>query len=189
MSSSSPASFMRSSERPRRTAPLFRDTATPTTAPPTASETTTTPGVGGLPPLPPSASTNRRLRAQRRRDTAPEVHLRRELHRRGRRFYVDRAPLPGLRRRADLVFPRRRVAVYVDGCFWHSCPLHATQPKHNAAWWAAKLATNVARDRDTDARLAAAGWVIVRVWEHQEPIAAADLVDQALAAAPRAKVT
>ena len=144
------------------------------------------PGERELPPLPPSAATRRRLRAQRRRDTAPELGLRRELHRRGRRFYVDRAPLPGLRRRADLLFPRSKVAVYVDGCFWHCCPIHATQPKHNADWWATKLATNVARDRDTDARLAAAGWVIVRVWEHQEPSAAADLVEQTLAAPPPA---
>ena len=137
-------------------------------------------GVRGRPPLPPSPLTRRRLGAQRTRDTAPELALRRELHRRGRRFYVDRAPLPALRRRADLVFPRSRVAVYVDGCFWHSCPIHATQPKHNAAWWPAKLATNVDRDRDTDAHLAAAGWVIVRVWEHQRSAAAADLVEQAL---------
>jgi DNA mismatch endonuclease (patch repair protein) len=137
-------------------------------------------GARGDPPLPPSPLTRRRLSTQRTRDTAPELHLRRELHRRGRRFYVDRAPLTGLRRRADLVFPRRKVAVYVDGCFWHCCPDHATHPKHNAAWWAAKLTTNVARDRDTDARLTAAGWVVVRVWEHQAPTEGADLVERAL---------
>ena len=85
---------------------------------------------------------------QRRRDTAPEVALRRELHRRGLRFFVDRAPLPGLRRRADLVFPRRHLAVYVDGCFWHRCPVHATDPKNNSEWWAAKLAGNVLRGED-----------------------------------------
>ena len=165
-----------------------QDTTTPAMSSPPASKAPT-PGGRELPPLPPSAATRSRLRAQRRRDTAPELGLRRELHRRGRRFYVDRAPLPGLRRRADLLFPRSKVAVYVDGCFWHCCPRHATQPKHNAAWWAAKLATNVARDRDTDARLAAAGWVIVRVWEHQEPSAAADLVEQVLATPPRAPGT
>lgn len=93
-----------------------------------------------------------------------------------------------MRRRADLLFPRRRTAVYVDGCFWHSCPVHATRPKNNAEWWAAKLAGNVARDRDTDARLAEAGWVVVRVWEHEEPAAAADRVDRALHAAPRSAV-
>lgn len=124
--------------------------------------------------------TSARMSRQRRRDTAPEVALRRELHRRGARFFVDRAPLPGLRRRADLVFPRRRVAVYVDGCFWHRCPVHATDPKNNAEWWAAKLAGNVSRDRDTDARLAAAGWTVVRVWEHEDPLVAADRVQNAL---------
>ncbi|RVW01024.1 very short patch repair endonuclease [Rhodococcus spongiicola] len=126
--------------------------------------------------------TSARMRAQRRRDTAPEIALRRELHRRGARFFVDRAPLPGLRRRADLVFPRRRVAVYVDGCFWHSCPQHATFPRNNAQWWADKLAANVARDRDTDSRLAAAGWHVVRVWEHEDPAEAAGRVQAALAA-------
>ncbi|MCA1007310.1 very short patch repair endonuclease [Rhodococcus hoagii] len=124
--------------------------------------------------------TSARMRAQRRRDTAPEVALRRELHRRGARFFVDRAPLRGLRRRADLVFPRKRVAVYVDGCFWHSCPQHATSPKNNAQWWADKLAANVVRDRDTDARLAAAGWQVVRIWEHEDPAEAADRVQAAL---------
>ncbi len=117
---------------------------------------------------------------QRRADTKPEIALRKELHRRGARYFVDRAPLPGLRRRADLVFPRRKVAVYVDGCFWHSCPQHATFPKHNAEWWAAKLAGNVTRDRDTDARLRAAGWTAVRVWEHEPAEAAAEAVLRAL---------
>jgi len=151
----------------------------PRPAPPSAA-TMAAAGVRGRPPLPPSTLTRRRLGAQRTRDTAPELALRRELHRRGRRFHVDRAPLTGLRRRADLVFPRSKVAVYVDGCFWHCCPRHATHPKNNAAWWATKLAANVARDRDTDARLGAAGWVIVRVWEHQKPADAADLVEHAL---------
>lgn len=101
---------------------------------------------------------------------------------RGVRYFVDRAPLKGIRRRADLVFPRRRVAVYVDGCFWHRCPQHATDPKNNAEWWAAKLAANVARDRNTDAALAAAGWTVVRIWEHENPAEAADRVQAALSA-------
>lgn len=127
--------------------------------------------------------TSARMSRQRRRDTVPEVTLRRELHRRGVRYFVDRAPLKGIRRRADLVFPRRRVAVYVDGCFWHRCPQHATDPKNNAEWWAAKLAANVARDRNTDAALAAAGWTVVRIWEHENPVEAADRVQAALSAA------
>ncbi|MFD6860582.1 very short patch repair endonuclease [Rhodococcus sp. NPDC060086] len=120
--------------------------------------------------------TRARMSRQRRRDTAPEMALRRELHRRGLRFFVDRAPITGMRRRADLVFPRRRVAVYVDGCFWHRCPLHATAPKNNAQWWDEKLAANVRRDRDTDARLTDAGWTVVRVWEHEDATTAADRV-------------
>lgn len=126
------------------------------------------------------AATSARMAKQRRVGTKPELALRRELHRRGKRFFVDRAPIPGMRRRADIVFPRRKVAVYVDGCFWHSCPDHATFPKNNAEWWAAKLAGNVARDRDTDARLIAAGWTVVRIWEHERPDTAADLVTDAL---------
>ncbi|OXR46712.1 Very short patch repair protein [Nocardia cerradoensis] len=126
------------------------------------------------------AVTSARMARQRRTGTAPETALRTELHRRGLRYFVDRAPLPGLRRRADLVFPRRKVAVYVDGCFWHRCPEHATYPKNNAEWWAEKLAGNVARDRDTDARLTAAGWLVVRVWEHENSVAAADRVQSAL---------
>ncbi|WP_405487808.1 very short patch repair endonuclease [Nocardia sp. NBC_00511] len=126
------------------------------------------------------AATSARMSRQRRVDTKPELALRRELHRQGKRFFVDRAPLPGMRRRADIVFPRRKVAVYVDGCFWHSCPQHATAPKNNAEWWAAKLAGNVARDRDTDARLVEAGWHVVRVWEHERPESAAEQVLDAL---------
>ncbi len=120
------------------------------------------------------------MRRQGQRDTKPELALRRELHRRGRRFFVDRAPLPGVRRRADLVFPRRRVAVYIDGCFWHRCPVHATRPKNNANWWQDKLAGNVGRDRDTDRQLTEAGWLVVRLWEHQSPLEGADAVEVAL---------
>ncbi len=79
-----------------------------------------------------------------------------------------------------MVFPRRKVAVYVDGCFWHSCPVHATKPRNNAQWWADKLAGNVARDRDTDARLTEAGWKVVRIWEHEPVTDAAEAVVTAL---------
>jgi DNA mismatch endonuclease, patch repair protein len=115
----------------------------------------------------------RRMQRQRRRDTKPEMKLRRELHRLGMRYRVDRAIIPGVRRRTDVVFTRARVAVFVDGCFWHGCPTHETRPKANAEWWAAKLNANVCRDRDTDARLNAAGWTVVRVWEHDDVLTAA----------------
>ena len=116
------------------------------------------------------------MQRQARRDTKPEVALRRELWRRGLRYRIDVAAVPG-RRRADIVFTRGRVVVYVDGCYWHSCPDHATVPKANREWWVAKLRANVERDRDTDARLAAAGWQVVRVWEHEAPMEAADRIE------------
>ncbi|MFD5175933.1 very short patch repair endonuclease [Nocardia sp. NPDC058379] len=122
------------------------------------------------------AATSARMSRQRRANTAPELALRRELHRAGLRYFVDRPPIKGQRRRADVVFPRLRVAVYVDGCFWHRCPVHATDPKNNAQWWADKLAGNVARDRATDAALRAAGWQVVRVWEHEDPHVAAQRI-------------
>lgn len=126
------------------------------------------------------AATSARMSRQRRTGTAPELALRRELHRRGLRYFVDRAPIRGQRRRADVVFPRRKLAVYVDGCFWHRCPQHATNPKNNAEWWAAKLAGNVTRDRMTDETLRAAGWQVVRIWEHENAATAADRVQAAL---------
>jgi DNA mismatch endonuclease (patch repair protein) len=117
---------------------------------------------------------------QATRDTTPEMRLRRRLHALGLRYRVHRQPLPGFRRTADIVFTRTRVAVFVDGCFWHGCPEHATAPKTNADWWATKLARNVERDHETDAQLADAGWCVVRVWEHEDPEVAAARVQAAL---------
>ncbi len=130
-----------------------------------------------------SPEARRRMQANRRRDTKPELALRRSLHARGRRFRVDYAPLLGVRRRADVVFTRRRVVVYVDGCFWHACPSHGTTAKSNARFWAEKLEANRRRDRDTDRRLTEAGWTVVRVWEHESTEEAADRVERALGAA------
>ena len=129
----------------------------------------------------PSASsplTRARMQRQGRRDTAPELSLRRAVWRRGLRYRVDVAPIRGPRRRADLVFARAKVAVYVDGCFWHSCPKHATTPKANREWWIEKLGANVARDRDTDRRLNEAGWIALRIWEHEDPDTAAARVER-----------
>lgn len=119
------------------------------------------------------------MERQARRDTRPELALRRAIWRLGLRYRVDISPIPG-RRRADLVFTRAKVAVYVDGCFWHSCPQHATVPKENREWWVAKLQANVTRDRDTDALLAERGWVVIRVWEHEDVDAAARRVELAV---------
>src|SRR5215207_4342941 len=111
----------------------------------------------------------RRMRATGRRDTAPEVALRSELHRLGLRYRVDRSPVLGVRRRADVVFGPARVAVFVDGCFWHGCPIHGTWPKKNADFWRDKIETNMRRDTDTDRRLEEAGWLVIRIWEHEDP--------------------
>lgn len=110
------------------------------------------------------------------RDTPAELALRRVLHSMGLRYRVDVRADPTLRRRADIVFSRAKVAVFVDGCFWHACPDHGSSPKANAVWWEKKLQTNVARDRDTDERLRSAGWEVVRVWEHEDPVAAANAI-------------
>ncbi|MHA7125578.1 very short patch repair endonuclease [Janibacter indicus] len=117
----------------------------------------------------------------KRRDTAPEMLLRRELHRRGRRFRVV-MKVPGNNRRTiDIAFPRQKLAIFVDGCFWHGCPEHGTSPSANWAWWQQKLAANAARDRDTDQLLDEAGWSVLRVWEHEPTDDAADRVEVALA--------
>lgn len=115
---------------------------------------------------------------QKRSGTSPEMAVRRELHLRGLRYRVDAAPLSGLRRRADIVFGPTRVAVMIDGCFWHGCPEHATAPKANADWWREKLIRNNTRDRDTDRRLTDAGWRVLRFWEHQPAAEVADRIER-----------
>lgn len=122
------------------------------------------------------------MERQGRRDTKPELELRSALWRRGVRYRIDRSPLKGMRRRADIVFAPSKVAVYVDGCFWHSCPEHATTPKNNREWWIDKLEANVRRDRDTDRQLAEAGWLVVRVWEHEDVEQAAEDISVAVRA-------
>lgn len=109
--------------------------------------------------------------------TGPEMAIRRELHRRGLRYRVN-MPLPQMGRiRPDIVFTRARVAVFVDGCFWHRCPEHGSSPKSNADWWRRKLDTNVRRDRTTDEALAEASWTVLRIWEHEDIATAADRVE------------
>jgi DNA mismatch endonuclease (patch repair protein) len=111
------------------------------------------------------------MRANRRADTKPEVVLRSALHAAGHRFRKDlRLDLDGVRVRPDIVFPRRKVAVFVDGCFWHVCPVHGREPTTNEWYWTPKLRRNVERDRAADAALRGAGWTVVRIWEH-EPVA------------------
>jgi DNA mismatch endonuclease, patch repair protein len=119
-----------------------------------------------------------RMRGQRERNTGIEMRLRSTLHRRGLRFRVHRRLLKGSRREADIVFPGARVAVFVDGCFWHGCPEHGTWPRNNRAFWRAKIRANIRRDRDTDNRLRAEGWRVIRVWEHDSTDVAADDIVQ-----------
>ncbi|WP_235216671.1 very short patch repair endonuclease [Archangium violaceum] len=125
----------------------------------------------GVPP-PSSQAAEQRMKAQRSKDTAAELAVRSALHRLGLRFRVNR-PVVGQRRKADVVFPSERVAVFIDGCFWHGCPLHATWPKANADFWRAKIEANKARDEATDQALRTAGWSAIRVWEHEDAQGAA----------------
>ncbi|WP_313884414.1 very short patch repair endonuclease [Streptomyces tropicalis] len=123
-----------------------------------------------------SRRTRASMQGNRSRDTRPELALRRAVHRLGLRYRVASRPLPEVRRTADLVFTRVRVAVFLDGCFWHGCAAHHTVSKSNSVYWGEKVARNRARDQDTDRRLLDAGWVVLRIWEHEDPQAAAQRV-------------
>ena len=123
-----------------------------------------------------------RMQSNKSRDTKPELALRSAVHALGLRYRVSAKPLAGVRRTADLVFPRAKVAVFLDGCFWHGCPQHHTVASANAKFWADKVEGNRARDRNTDERLADAGWVSVRIWEHQDPREAAQRVEEVVRA-------
>lgn len=129
-------------------------------------------------PDPTDESATKIGKANTRRDTKPELHLRSVLHRRGMRFRVDHPIRTGtVAVRPDIVFTRSGVAVFVDGCFWHSCPLHQHIPTSNRAYWVPKLQANVDRDRRVDTALVACGWSVVRVWEHDDPNDAADRIE------------
>jgi DNA mismatch endonuclease, patch repair protein len=109
------------------------------------------------------------MQAIRSRDTKPEQVVRRLLHAKGLRYRVAAKPLPELRRTADIVFRSAKVAVFIDGCYWHGCPEHYVPPKTNSGYWSNKVAGNMVRDRDTDRHLVDAGWTILRFWEHESP--------------------
>jgi DNA mismatch endonuclease, patch repair protein len=124
------------------------------------------------------------MRSNKSRDTAPELAVRQAMHALGLRYRVDARPIPSFRRRADAVFSRARVAVFVDGCFWHGCPKHCRVPTAHGEYWQSKISRNMTRDRETDDRLANAGWTVVRIWEHDDAAEAArrlaDLVRRAV---------
>lgn len=139
-------------------------------------------GVGRAYPFPTTRHASKIMKANPSRDTQPERLLRSELHARGRRFRVH-LPLRVDERRPivpDIVFARDRLAVFVDGCFWHNCPSHGTVPLGNAAYWKPKLHATRLRDREASARLELGGWRVLRIWEHTPVEVAADLVDAAL---------
>ena len=130
-----------------------------------------------LGPRPLDDALSERMSRVRRRDTGPELELRRELRRRGLRYRVGRAPIAGLRSRPDVVFGPARVAVYVDGCFWHGCPLHGVLPKNNRSWSHDKLDANRRRDARANALLTRAEWLVIRIWEHEDLQAAAARIE------------
>ncbi len=137
--------------------------------------------------VPSSPAVSARMSRQTSRDTGQELAVRKLLHARGLRYRVN-VPVPGLpRRTVDIVFGGPKVAVFLDGCFWHGCPEHATHPKANAEWWRTKLERNVARDRETTEHMTATGWTVLRFWEHEAPGAVAERVAEAVVAARSAR--
>lgn len=121
-------------------------------------------------PEPSSAAATKIAVANRRCDTAPELRLRSELHAKGLRFRKDVVVRAGMVRvHPDIIFTRAKVAVFLDGCFWHACSEHGTVPKSNVGYWQPKLTANVERDQRVNAALVADGWLVRRVWEHEDP--------------------
>lgn len=132
-------------------------------------------------PHPSDPAVSKRMRRNRRTDSGPEARVRSELHRRGLRFRKQ-LPIRTLERvvRPDITFTRARLAVFIDGCFWHSCPIHGNQPKANTSYWGPKLARNIERDRQVDLALTGAGWTVLRAWEHEPADEVADRIEKAL---------
>lgn len=139
-------------------------------------------GRGGLPyPEPASQAVTATMRGNRRRDTRPELQIRSILHRRGLRFYVDKSiRTNGRSVRPDIVFPRLKVAVFIDGCFWHGCPEHGRRPRSNTEYWRWKLEQNHDRDARVTTALQIGGWDVLRIWEHVPPEEASDQIELAL---------
>ena len=135
-----------------------------------------------------SDAVRRSMQGNRSRDTSPEMAVRRELHRRGYRYRVAARVVPENKRNTvDIVFPRERLAVFVDGCFWHGCAEHYRQPGSNTEYWSTKIERNQQRDAEVSERLSADGWKVARFWEHEPALAVADRVEQLVLAARVAK--
>lgn len=132
-------------------------------------------------PRPSDESTALRMQKQRQKDTVCELALRSLLHARGLRYRVDCRAEPSVPRKADIVIRPAKIAVFVDGCFWHRCPLHWKPPNRHSSWWTKKVEENARRDRETTVLLKHAGWHVIRVWEHEDPRVAADEILRAVA--------
>ncbi len=133
------------------------------------------------PPTPSSSAARSRMSAIHRADTKAERLLQQELNKLNLHYETDACPIPNSIRKADILFPQEKVAVFVDGCFWHGCPIHGTQAKANAEFWRRKIEVNQIRDLDTNRLFIEHGWLVVRVWEHESPSEAADRIAQAVA--------
>ena len=127
-----------------------------------------------------SLEVRERMMNQLQIDTKPELGIRSAVHKRGLRYRVNVSPVGGVRSRPDMVFRASKVAVFVDGCFWHGCPEHGTWPKTNATWWREKIEANIARDERVTERLEAVGWTVIRIWEHEDPDGAAERIENAV---------
>ncbi|MBI00178.1 MAG: very short patch repair endonuclease [Acidimicrobiaceae bacterium] len=125
-------------------------------------------------------ATRKKMLGNRSRDTKPEMLVRSLVHRRGLRYRVSQRPIANVRRTADLVFRRAKVAVNVDGCFWHGCEQHYKEPKTNTEYWRNKIDGNRRRDRETDELLTAAGWLVLRFWEHEDPAEVAETIEHSV---------
>jgi DNA mismatch endonuclease (patch repair protein) len=132
-------------------------------------------------PAPSSATASQRLKQVRQRDTDCELAVRKVLHRRGFRYFVDRRAEPDIKVRADMLFPRTKLAIFIDGCFWHGCPEHRTLPRSNTDWWTNKFSQNRARDEQGTAALTNRGWTVLRFWAHEDPELVVDLIKSTIA--------
>lgn len=135
-----------------------------------------------------SDATRRSMKANKGRDTRPELAIRRLLHDAGFRYRVNMRPMPELRRTADIVFTRAKVAVFIDGCFWHGCPEHYQRPLANREYWDDKVLKNRERDAETSAALTEAQWTVLRFWEHEQPASVVDTIEGQVLAARQSTV-
>ena len=131
------------------------------------------PMAGTVPSWASSPAVRASMQGNKSRDTSPELAVRRAAHALGLRYRVATRPIKTLRRTADLVFTKRKIAVFIDGCFWHGCPTHHSVAKTNADYWATKVLKNRTRDVDTNETLTAEGWTVLRFWEHEDPLTVA----------------